>query len=220
MNDFEYIIAIKELDSFKTLKAYDEYIRRHVKTLENMYVSSHWSVSSSDVSSASKLYRCITKARNNYKNYKNLPDYITRYVRSVHTILFEAQLEANVPLSMFWKTFENDDTIILPRMGVSDLALLSDYIKDTEIGIPFRYHVCANSIGTGIKNDICDTGIDARIASVEVVKAARDKPYRETVLEDCLSQRYTTLTTPISKEEVDSTIDILTRALTSIKERQ
>lgn len=220
MNDFEYIIAIKELDSFKTLKAYDEYIRRHIKTLENMYVSSYWSGSSLDISSVSNLYRCVTKARNNYKNYRNLPSYITRYVENVHNVLFRVQLEANVPLSMFWKTFENDDTIILPGMRVSDLALLSDYIKDTEIGIPFRYNVCANSIGTGIKNDICDTGIDARIASVEVVKAARDKPYRETVLEEYLSQRYATLTAPILKEKVDNTIDILTRALTSIKERQ
>ena len=188
MDNFQYTLRIKEIDSFKTLKAKEEFIREMQKLLSN-----GWSniPVESDQQSYQNIFKCITKCQHTYT--RALPDFIDRTITSGHKDLmrFYMDKKSKTEYATVIDTFQYVTEAEMPLTSIPELKVLASIFMANPLTFKFNHRLAvASSFSTMFSQILTHVpGNASMIFQVEEIK--RSIPHiTYSILEDILKGLY------------------------------
>lgn len=201
MDKFTYTLAIKKIDTFKTLKAKDAFIREHVKELTGGDKWYH-KINKTNIEQSILLFKCITKCLTVY-DVKRLPDNIQRSIKVTSKMICKlfCEKEGAVTYDKFIDTFQYLKVLecsIMSPMHIRNMAII---FKDNPLQFPIKYGLSINAKYRYVSETGKDTSIHKfyipEILQVEEIKRSLPDTTSYTILEDMLSDYYTEFNIPL-----------------------
>ena len=139
MDQFQYTLTIKKIDTLKTLKAKEALLRELTSDLYRMYDYSGI-LSEFNTQEFINTYKCATKLFPLYTG-KSLPKFIKDTIVSAERIIVERFMRGTIDegYDYFINTFEYVSEIYLQQNYISEFEKIIKLIGDNKL--PFKEHV-------------------------------------------------------------------------------
>lgn len=190
MDNFQYALRIKEIDTFKTLKAKEEFIRE----MEKLITDNSWgNIKVEDnPQSYQNIFKCITKCNKVYT--RELPEFINRSIISGHTDLMHYYMEktTNASYETIIDTFQYVAEVQMPATAMNKLKRLSVIYGDNPMTFTFKHYTVLNASFSSMFARVGTTpNKSADIFQIEEIKRSLPAAIRYTIIEDMLDSLYT-----------------------------
>ncbi len=197
MNQFQYSLAIKKIDTFTTLKAKEAAIREWYKEAQgtNSYglYYNHSKTAGPDIPF---LYKCITKTLMTFSILR-LPEGIRDGIMSMQNGLVHQLTDEETTYDKFIDTFQYIDMLEYDNLTAKELSNLAVIYQDNPLTFAIEHCLSVSSKFEYLLDEWDDTLVQfknmSEVLEVEHIKHLLPRGVRYTILEDVLDKYYNTV---------------------------